>query len=518
MKDVSSPDVSVLVPLDDPRGNVVEHLRTWTRAQTIERGRLQVVAIGDGRHPELVHAVAGELAPHDLLLSVPGANLMQLYDAGARAARAPVVLLTEAHVRAERGCVAAIAEAFADDPDLDVARLEYHQVADTGGSSDLSARWLERIFAVWDAAGWTRLSNAGVALRFEAYASVGGLDARLGLYAPSLLSALLDLAGAKVCNLQSARIDHVLENQMRDALAPSAEFTRGECTVRRERDPAFCERYFGPAGLWERRLSYHREVARAMVRGLAAAIRHNPSDSPWLVRELVVRLPARWGRAWPRLLWESSRTLPHRLLAGSTTLPERVRWRSFVRAQEGTVRVTQLREILSENGPLPPLRDGGEPIQPVRLGEAVVGVHGLESTGGRSFRWTEPVALLRLRIPAEGAVLRIDTGGLRGAAPLQCLQGIYAAGLPVPAEHVKADERWIEARLEPEIARAAAADGLVLVCRPLLPYRAGSSDRRRLGMPIFRLELGPLELPGEESRERASGGRSGPQGNQHSDA
>ena len=57
----TSPDVSVLVPLDDPRGDVVEHLRTWTRAQTLERRRLQVVAIADGRHPELVHAVKDAL-------------------------------------------------------------------------------------------------------------------------------------------------------------------------------------------------------------------------------------------------------------------------------------------------------------------------------------------------------------------------------------------------------------------------------------------------------------------------
>jgi hypothetical protein len=500
-----TPEVSVVVPLDDPRGDIVEHLRTWTREQTCERGRFQVVAIADGAHPEVTRTVANELAPHDLLVTVPAANLMRLYDDGARAASAPVLLLTEAHVRAESSCVAAVAEAFADDPELDVGTLRHHQVVDAGGISGLSARWFERAFAAWSAAGWIRLNTTGMAIRAETYARVGGLDTRLGLYAPSLLSALLDLEGARTRHLEAAGISHVLEHEMGYALELGADFTRGELVVRRERDPGFCERYFGPAGLWERRLAYRREIARAMVRGLATALRRSPGDAPWLVRELFARLPARWTRARSRLLWERARTFLHRVLAATPTLPEEARWRSYVLAQEGTVRATHLREIGSDDEPLPPLRDGGAPIGAERLGEVVVGVHGLESDGRRKFRWTEPVALLRLRLPAEGAVLRIDTGGLRGS-PLGCLQGIYAAGRFVRAENVVADERVIEVRLEPAIARAAADDGLVLICRPLLPRRFGSSDRRRLGMPIFELEL--LDLSSSEAAAERSPARS----------
>ena len=73
------------------------------------------------------------------------------------------------------------------------------------------------------------------------------------------------------------------------------------------------------------------------------------------------------------------------------------------------MRATQLREILGRNGWPPPPRDGARNVAD-GLGEILAGVHGLESHDGRSFRWTEPVALLRLLLPAEGAVLRIDTG------------------------------------------------------------------------------------------------------------
>lgn len=485
-----TPEVAVVVPLDDPRGDVVEHLRTWTRAQTLERGRFQVVASADGEHSEFARRIAGELAPHDRLVTVPGANLMDLYDAAARAASAPVLVLTEAHVRAEPGCLAAIAEAFADDPELEVATLKHHQIVDAGGISGFSSRWFERAFAAWKAAGWLRLNITGVAIRTETYLGVGGLDTRLGLYAPFLMAALLDLEQARTRHLEQAEVGHVLEHEMGYALELGADYTRGECMVRRERDPAFCERYLGPAGLFGRRLAYRREIARATVRGLTAAIGHSPADAPWLARELVARFPARWAGAWPRLWWEHARTFPHRVLAATQAIPEETRWRSYLMAHEGNVRATQLRDIVAENGLTPPLRDsGGGAIAADRLGEILVGVHGLESDASRSFRWTEPVALLRLNVPAEGALLEIDTGGLRGAAPLDFLLGIYAAGKRVAAEDVSGDERLIRARLRPEIAQAAAESGLVLVCRPLLPYREGSTDRRRLGIPIVQLEL-----------------------------
>ena len=490
--ELTTPEVAVVVPLDDPRGDVVEHLRTWTRGQTLERGRFQVVASADPEHSDFARRIAGELMPHDRLVTVPGANLMGLYDAAASGASAPVLLLTEAHVRAEPGCVAAIAEAFADDPGLDVGTLKHHQIVEAGGISGFSSRWFERAFAAWKAAGWLRLNITGVAIRTEAYRGVGGLDTRLGLYAPFLMAALLDLEQARTRHLELAEVGHVLEHEMGYALELGADYTRGECVVRRERDAAFCERYLGPAGLFGRRLAYRSEIARAMVRGLVAAIRHTPSDAPWLARELVARLPARWAGARPRLLWERARTFPHRVLAASAALPEETRWRSYLIAQEGNVRATQLREIVAENGS-PPLRDGGGgAIAADRLGETLVGVHGLERDASQSFRWTEPVALLLLRLPAEGAVLEIDTGGLRGAAPRDFLQGIYAGGLRVSANEVSSDERVIRARLGPEIAQAAAGSGLVLVFRPLLPFREGSSDPRRLGIPIVQLELSAL--------------------------
>jgi hypothetical protein len=482
-----APDLAVVIPLEDPRGDVVEHLRTWTQSQTLPRERFQVVLGADGRHPGFERQVAAELAPQDEVVSAPGASLMGLYDAAARAATAPLLVLTEAHVRAEPGCLGAVAEAFAADKKLDVATLTNLQTA-SSGISPLSKRWLEQAYGEWERAGWMRVSVTGFAIRGDAYARAGGLDSRLGTFASSLLSARLDEQGARSTHLDQAVLSHELEDEMGYSLELGGDYARGGSIVRREQDPEFCERYFGPAGLWGRRHAYRDEFARPMVAALRSAIRHSRPDAVWLTRELAVRLPARVGGSRPRWAWERITTRVHRALAAAP-IPDNARWRSYATAQEANFRAVQLAESAAENG-MPPAPAGGA-IGAERLDGVLIGSHALEEHGGQSFRWTEPVALLRLAPPAEGAVLRVETAGVRGA-PLDYLQGAYVGSMPLPREQITGDDETLEVRLPPRFARAAADSGLVLISRPLVPSHDGSSDRRRLGMPVVELELSPV--------------------------
>ena len=118
-------------------------------------------------------------------------------------------MITEAHVRAGAGCLAAVAEAFAKDPALDVATFQFRRRSSTV-VGELTERRLERVLE-WGRLGWTRLNFTASAVRAEAYARAGGLDSRLNLFAPSYLSARLDEQGAKVTHLESAGVDHELE-------------------------------------------------------------------------------------------------------------------------------------------------------------------------------------------------------------------------------------------------------------------------------------------------------------------
>src|SRR6476659_1726021 len=92
-----APVVSVLVPLEDTRGDVAEHLRTWTHAQELARDRFQVVLAGAGSDPEGERRLEEHLAPQDALVRVPGAGLIDLWNAAAARADAGWLVFTEAH-------------------------------------------------------------------------------------------------------------------------------------------------------------------------------------------------------------------------------------------------------------------------------------------------------------------------------------------------------------------------------------------------------------------------------------
>jgi hypothetical protein len=489
-KPMTSLEVAVIVPLEDPRGDVVEHLRSWTDHQTLERERYQLVAGADGEHPEFERRVAEILEPQDTIVTLPGAALMTLYDAAARAAQARVLVFTEAHCHAEPDCLATVAERFAAEPELDGAMF-HHRQGVSGDFGRLSERWFERSHALWEQTPWTRLKIGGAAIRAEAYVRAGGIDPEMDLFAPFFLSARLDQQGGRVEHLEEAVITHVLEEAMGEDLQHSGRYARGECLARAKHDPAFMQRYFGSGDLWERRLSYRPEVSRALIVALVAAARRSPRDAGWLAREVAARLPSGVAGPRPRSAWERALTGLHRRVTDSELLPFERRWQSYISATEHILKAIELEQGSAENGGTA-TRAGSGVHSAEQLDGVIAGTYGLEGERNRRFRWTEPSALVRLEPPAKGALLRLDTAGLRGA-PLGYLHGVYAGALQLPPQLITGDDEALELRLPPEFARAAADSGLVLICRPFIPSRDGSSDRRRLGMPVVELELGAAD-------------------------
>jgi hypothetical protein len=480
-------ELAVVFPLEDPRGDVVDHLRTWTDAQTLSRDRYQIVVAANGQHPDFERRIAEELEPQDALVAATGvtepagAMVINLYDTAVRAADAPVLVLTEAHCRADPGCLEAVADAFAENEELDAATFEHRQEA-PGDVAALSERWFERAHAAWRSRDWVRLNPGGVAVRAAAYERAGGLEPEKELFSPSFMSARFHQQGGHLEHLPDAGVVHVLEDTMEESLQHGSSFARGECVARGEQGAEFCDRYFGPGGFWDRRFSYRPETARAMVAALVSAIRRSPREAGWLTRELMTRMPARVAGSRPRWAWERGVAALQTFIADSGAFPTETRWRSYIGATERTVSAIKLRDGGRANG-LPDPLTADQSLGAEHLEGVLIGVHSVERHEEAAFRWTEPVALLRLADPAGGATLRIRTDGVRGS-PLDHLQGIYAGGEALPAELVTGEEGTLKAHLPVDFVRSADP-GIVLVCRPFSP----PGDRRRLGMPVVEVEL-----------------------------
>jgi hypothetical protein len=256
-------------------------------------------------------------------------------------------------------------------------------------------------------------------------------------------------------------------------------------------DPVFFERYFGHVSVWTNQLRQQPRVARRMARAVVAAALAHPERTT----ELAPLLPPLVGAA---AVGVKSRVALNRLAlmldeiaVEHLPLPERWRWGRFLRAHARAAHLAQLEWIggsaTTDVAPRPFDRWAIEDLGP----NAVTGVHGLEEQCGRRFRWTEPVVMVRLAASDGGHELQIETGGIRGD-PLASVIAVVVDGRVLPAGLVTSDRDGTLVLRLPSPWSAAARDGVVIVCSPLAPARAGSSDSRLLGLPIISIACVPL--------------------------
>jgi hypothetical protein len=273
---------------------------------------------------------------------------------------------------------------------------------------------------------------------------------------------------------------------MSDVIAQSASWARGECAVRTDHDRAFCQRYFGPEGLLTRRGAYHPETARTLLSALVPTALSNWGDAGWLARETAARVPAAIAGGRPRLTAERLACTGHSRVADAP-LPTAMRWRSYLAAHASAVRREQLRWITDVRSPSIAVLPAGRAVGAAEFDGALVGAHALEYHDERPFRWTEPVALIRVALPDRDCVLRVDTGGLRGS-PLDNVRSLRIGARSLPLALMRADGGALEVSLPRTWAQRATRRGVTVLCRPLVPRRHGSTDPRRLGLPVFSVE------------------------------
>jgi hypothetical protein len=472
---------SVLVPLEDERGEVCEHLRTWTHQQRFPRERFQVVLAAGDKDPKGEAELEELLEPQDVIARADTNHVVGLWREAAARATAPWLILTEAHCQADPGCLAAAASAIAAEPGLDAAMFAHGHIAHST-PGELTARWFRHIYAQWSTSEWAHLNLVGMGVRRELFVELDAFHERYGLFCAPLLSARLHERGAKVAEVPAAMVRHVYHDTLREHHENSADSTRGECTARSELDADFVERYFGRLEMWSQRLQYRPALAREVTRALLRA----HATLPWVGRELASWLPrcaGRLPRAWERLDFALSEWLTERL-----PLPGEARWKGYLRAQERIVHTTRVRWLDEHvaSQPSRPRATGVWSTEQLDDG-AVVGTHALECNASGWFRWTRPAAVLRLLPPPGAHLLRIDTDGMRGP-PLDYLDSVHVGGRRLPSSALEDDGHGrLVVSLPPNVE--GTAEGIVVLCRPYEPRKDGSSDPRRLGMPIFSIEL-----------------------------
>lgn len=487
------PELSVVVPLEDTRGeDAAEHLRTWTHEQSLPRDRYQVVVASPGGLPDAEAQVERVLSPHDALVYAPGGRLQDLWNAAAERAEGDWLVMTESHCEGDPACLAAIARAVENDPDVDAFTLRHGHIAQND-IAELCARWFDVLYEDWTRPDtWDRLNLVGIAIHRRAFEAMGRLDPRSRGFSAPLLSARLQEEGGRIEHIDDAVVLHVHNVKLADHHYFTMDDAAGECETRTREDRVFCESYFGAGRRWTNRQRYERGHARRTVALLAssamrAAVRRR-EEIPWLLREIGWRLPAAVAGIRP---YAVAQRLGFRLNARAVELlkrPDELRFNTFLRAHRMAVGVAQLEWIEQNQEPpaAPVAWRGARSVEELDH-HTLIGVHGLERFKRRWFRWGEPATTLRFVRPPGPAVLKLDRGGLDGA-PLERIRAVYSNGRRIPPNALRADGTWLVAPL-PD---GEAETSVTVLTRPFEPRRSGSHDPRRLGPPIFAVAIDSL--------------------------
>jgi hypothetical protein len=480
---VAPPVLTVICPVFDVRGDIVERVRLWTEGQDFDPHGYCVFVVASAATEFDEAGLQKVLRDQDAILRVPGLGRdADYWNAGAREAKTPWLLFVEAHGLPERDSLATLGAWIAANPNGEACNFKIRSL---GGHhiTGFMQRWFNDVHNVWASTStWRRLHRTAFAMRRDIFEEVGPFEPEYGQFAPPLLSARMDHRGLIISALPTSSILHDDSPVISDHHNDTADYVRGEMDARAASDPGFFEAYFGPAPFHGPETIMAARDARSMVRGLLLAALHRPGEAFHLLRQASALLPVGLVSLRERARVLAVLTRADEFVVMHLPVAQEVLWKRFMLAHRRVVRTEQMLWMM--RNPLPSLPIGAEhvtwPINEIGR-HAIVGLHALEHLGDKAFRWTHPVFLLRLAPTANG-VLSLETRNLRNPIGLSDVV-IVVGGRVVSSKDIDLDGIG---NIKLHIHPPRAAD-VVIIVKDLREPSSVSGPGRRLGLPLFSI-------------------------------
>jgi hypothetical protein len=301
----------------------------------------------------------------------------------------------------------------------------------------------------------------------------------------SLLAAKLEARGHRLGYAERARVVHHYSDHLADTIEQFATYAIGECSHRLRSDKEQCDRQFGLMSEWNEVLHERSGDFRRILTSLAGQCGRAVLSRDWpLFRAATHALRRLHGprtlgpalsmwKAWARC--HLSRRDPERMM------------RAFRDMCLAAVRLHRLRflhghaaELASRADPPHGLTPGRWLMDDMPRG-ALIGWHDAERFDGDAFRWSSPIAAIRLAIPPGRWRVAFETrglrGGLAGSLRVLCHQSLAPAHL---------NGAGIEVTLEPRHFNRKPHELLILA---IDPGPVALPDTRRLGVPVFAVDI-----------------------------
>lgn len=481
--DVPHPHVSIVLPAQRRRGELLESLACWA-SQDYPRDKLEFVIAATGHEPhsdaqvEAFFAEPG--APRGGLAYIKTDNQIAQYAYAERYAHGEWLVFTEPHCLPQRDCLREL-----------IGNLIERDFVGGCGSilADQSAAHFARVQARLDddelparsqASDWRKFTKCCFALRRAVYRAIGGFEDHYGSFSELIMAARLDADGHRIGCVPTARVQH------RNALSVQEKFDHvWECRQEMARyldvGSEVLAPYFAEMSTRSKatpacvRQAQQRAVRSALQRGLRQA--HTSAGRRMSAAMFVAlcesqggpRLKSACGYWFERmrlacLSWTQEQT-SRNFAAAATRLGE---WAEAAYRSAADGRFAQ-RDSVAECAD----------IFPGEQSEGLFGFHPPERRAGRMFRWTSPVASLVLQTPANDGEIAFDLGDFQWHG--EQLQA-YWNGRQMQRRSGGATfaiERCAFVEQAPQV--------LTLICPPLAKNDA--HETRRLGLPLYGVHL-----------------------------
>lgn len=490
-------DLSVIVPMDDDHGYAEACIDSWN-AQSHPRERLQLVIVDPGNRQKLMRRVRPRLAPHDLVLRVTTDNEGLLYERGAHAGQADLLVFTEGHCLAEPEAAAEILRVLSS-PEVAAVNAGSSHLESTiiaRQQSLLEHQWV----ASWPAGHWRTISLRGFAVRRQVYDQVGGFRPEYRRFCANAFVVELERRTLRLAPTSFPIVRHGNSTNVWNLAAALRDAARGQIAWRaqlqQENSPDAADRYLGGLDFWSRRgdLAPHtsRLLAGALLRSIFADVRrpggfqkakHGLAVLPRLAMGILLGLRGsafvhRVALGWAMLACSAARLHKRWLLNSYHRL-----WRKGF--DSGFTDFVVAHPIEQQW-----FRPGAEPVALASLPDgAVAGLYARETWGPRGpfIRWSGPVFLLRLSLsPERSHKVTLD---IRSLLPFEelCLS-LFLNGSPLSQTALHMRDEQLTILLSAELCRLDGRQDLVFTCRTMRPSEHGAADRRRLGLALFTVK------------------------------
>lgn len=384
----SVPLFSVVIPLESHRALWEKCLRAWLM-QSIANSEYELLLVCPPDFSERDHLERLLRDTNSVwrVLESDHKHDMGLCAFGAQHARGRYLFFTEAHCWPANDVLALCAEAFEQHHDWVGLSCRSLPVTATRRGEAEAAMYVADIDHGMSVHPWRKILDQCFVTRREVYARCGGFKPEFGHFAEWALAANYHALGFFVGYLPEAHFSHPYFGDLTGLRFFTLDFVGGETRYLSDATSEPGSPLIETPDEWMTEGNFDASLARALLK-IAILHRKPRTALRWLT-------PAIFGdRLYRAASWLGMVANRVRVLAAMPFSSRRKRSVAFKNYSAAVIHHQRLSSIAHERN-----RRGGS---------ARAGFHPIESVDGTQFRWSEPVAIVRIELPAGRSTIVTD--------------------------------------------------------------------------------------------------------------